>query len=104
MAKKDLSAGPSAREIEQSEAWLGDAVLLLFVRERILRGSGRVDGEASTRMTSNHFLSAFGDPTEVEARIGRVYRAEGLNRAFKWIETHMMPTFERQEEKRNRKR
>lgn len=84
----------------KAEAWIGDAVLELYARLRILGASGRVDGEAAIRMTSNQFLSGFGEPTEVEARIGRVYQSEGLAGAFAWIETEMIPLFERQEEKR----
>ena len=37
-------------------AWLGDAVLALYVRERILREQGKLDGGLYTRMTSNHLF------------------------------------------------
>ena len=53
----------------QAEAWVGDAVLCLFGRLRILRRQGRVDGPQYQRMASNQFLSAFGDPTAVEAEL-----------------------------------
>ena len=88
----------------KAEAWIGDAVLELFARERILQRSGAVDGAAAIRMTSNQFLTAFGEPTEVEARIGRRYQAGGLAAAFEWIEAELMPVFARQEAKRARGR
>jgi len=52
-------------------------------------------------MTSNQFLTAFGDPSEVEAEIGRVYADEGLQAAFAWIESRLMPKFDKREAKRN---
>ena len=58
---------------EREEAWVGDAVLALYVREWILREKGEMDGEMFTRFTSNHFLKSKGNPTSVEAEIGRVY-------------------------------
>lgn len=86
----------------QEEAWIGDAVLTLFARSRILDGGGGVDAALASRMTSNQFLSAFGEPTDAEARLGRIYRQQGLDGAFRWIETEWMPMFSRQEEKRQR--
>jgi dsRNA-specific ribonuclease len=55
-------------------------------------------------MTSNQFLAATGEPSEVEAEIGRIYEKEGLEAAFRWIESRLMPVFARQEENRLRKR
>jgi hypothetical protein len=92
---------PSAQVI--AEAWIGDAVLLLYVRSTILREDGRVNGERSARMTSNQFLSALGEPTRVEAEIGRVYQNQGLAAAFDWIERNLLPLFRKQEDKRRRK-
>ncbi|MBI1354070.1 MAG: hypothetical protein GC160_06970 [Acidobacteria bacterium] len=86
-----------------AEAWIGDAVLSLYVRRRILERDGRVDGEKSTRMTSNRFLAAWGDPTAVEARIGRIYEADGLEAAFAWIEAELAPRFDREERNRHRR-
>lgn len=86
----------------QEEAWIGDAVLTLFARSRILDAGGGLDAALASRMTSNQFLSAFGEPTEVEARLGRIYRQQGLAVAFQWIETEWMPLFSRQEDKRQR--
>ena len=84
-------------------AWLGDAVLTLYVRAKILREDGEIDGEKSIRMTSNQFLTAFGEASEVEAEIGRVYFRDGLDAAFAWIEEHILPVFERQEENRRKR-
>jgi len=83
------------------EAWIGDAVLCLYCRSRILKKDGVLDGDKFTRMTSNQFLAGFGDPSEVEADIGRVYRDEGLEAAFAWIEKTLMPKFDKREAKRN---
>lgn len=84
------------------EAWVGDAVLSLYARRRILRNSGSLDSAALERMTSNRFLAGVGEPSEVEAMIGRVFETAGLDPAFDWIEEKLMPLFARQEEKRMR--
>jgi hypothetical protein len=83
------------------EAWIGDAVLCLYSRIRILKNDRFLDGDKFVRMTSNQFLGTFGDPSEVEAEIGRVYREEGLEAAFAWIEAKFMPHFDKREAKRN---
>ncbi|MDQ8191421.1 hypothetical protein [Roseibacillus persicicus] len=78
---------------EREEAWIGDAVLALYVREWILaRGEG-LDGEAFIRFTSNDFLRLHGNPTSVEAEIGRVYQNNDLQAGFDWIETNLLPRF-----------
>jgi len=74
---------------EREEAWIGDAVLALWVREWILRHLGRLDGELLVLATSNHFLSRFGRPTAVEAQIGRVFEEEGLEAAEAWLMEHL---------------
>ena len=102
MAEKTVPYRLSAAQVSQ-EAWIGDAVLSLYARIRILREDGRLDGEKCVRMTSNQFLSALGEPTRVEAEIGRIYQKAGLQAAFSFIEEHLIPMFERQEEKRRRK-
>ncbi len=89
-------------EEQRADAWIGDGVLGLYARRRILDSRGRMDGALFARMTSNRFLSAFGDPTLVEARIGRIYETESLEAAFTWIENELMPLFERQERNRSR--
>jgi 23S rRNA maturation mini-RNase III len=85
------------------DAWIGDAVLSLFARMRILRGDGLQDQEKFIRMTSNQFLAVVGEPSEVEARIGRAYERDGLEAAFLWIEQELMPVFEKQEENRRKR-
>jgi hypothetical protein len=95
-------AKTSRREQVLKDAWLGDAVLCLFARQRILRDDGRIEAAKCTRMTSNQFLSAVGEASEMEAQIGRVYAGEGLEAAFAWIERQLMPVFERQEARRER--
>jgi 23S rRNA maturation mini-RNase III len=85
------------------EAWIGDAVLTLYARQRILALDGELDGSKSTRMTSNQFLSTLGEPTAVEAELGRLYQDHGLAAAFDWIEARVVPLFEKQEENRRRK-
>jgi hypothetical protein len=75
------------------EAWVGDAVLCLYARRAILRVIGAVDGERFVQMTSNRFLARFGEPSEVEASIGRIYEREGLEAAFGWIEATMGAAF-----------
>jgi len=91
------------REQVLKDAWIGDAVLSLYVRRKILREDGMTDGPKAERMTSNQFLSGLGEPSEVEAELGRVFERSGLEAAFTWIESQVMPVFERQEAKRLRR-
>ena len=91
------------RKLLLEQAWIGDAVLSLYARRLILAESGAIDSQALERMTSNHFLASIGEPSSVEAEIGRVYKAEGLESAFLWIETHLLPIYRRHEEKRQRR-
>ena len=81
---------------EREAAWVGDAVLALFARQYVLRERDTMDGEWFTRLTSNDFLSALGNPTKVEASIGKLYRAEGLDAAFAWMEAELIPIFRKQ--------
>jgi hypothetical protein len=90
------------RDLTLKEAWIGDAVLALYSRRRILREDGKIDAPKAERMTSNRFLTAFGEPTEVEAELGRVYEKDGLDAAFAWIESRLMLVFARQEAKRQK--
>ncbi|MEM8954773.1 MAG: ribonuclease III domain-containing protein [Verrucomicrobiota bacterium] len=82
---------------EQKAAWIGDAVLGLFVREWIVNNHGALDGEQFTRFTSNDSLAAIGNPTAVEAAIGAKYSQLGLQAAFLHIETQIMPHLEKRE-------
>ena len=88
---------------EREEAWIGDAVLALFVREWILREQCALDGEKFIRFTSNDFLRGIGNPTQVEARIGCVYRDEGMAEAYKYIEDNLLPVFLGQERARGQR-
>jgi hypothetical protein len=87
-------------EIEQlrEEAWIGDAVLALFVRDWLLTVSSRETSVAQRTaifelFVSNQFLSSFGEPTRIEAEIGRVYQTQGLSAAFAFIENDFVPRF-----------
>jgi hypothetical protein len=79
------------------EAWIGDAVLCLYARQKILREDGRIDSDKFGRITSNRFLSVIGEASEVEAEIGRVYQRDGLDAAYVWIEQRLLPHFRKQE-------
>ena len=81
---------------ERELAWVGDAVLALFARQWVLAERGSMDGEWFTRLTSNDFLGCIGNPTTVEARIGKKYREQGLEAAFGFIEAELLPLFRRQ--------
>jgi hypothetical protein len=87
---------------EREEAWVGDAVLALYVREWILREHEELDGAKFVRFTSNDFLRALGNPTTVEAEIGVIYKAEGLEAAFAHMEGKLLPVFLQQEKVRER--
>ena len=81
---------------DREAAWIGDAVLALFARQYVLRERNSMDGEWFTRLTSNDFLSAFGNPTRVEASIGKLYIDGGLDAAFAWMDTELVPLFRKQ--------
>jgi dsRNA-specific ribonuclease len=95
-------SGTAAAARLRDEAWIGDAVLALYARLKILREDGRLDGEKAIRLSSNRFLAALGEPTAVEAAIGRVYAEQGLDAAFAHIERVIVPLFEKQEQRRAR--
>lgn len=81
-------------------AWVGDAVLGLYVRRFLLDPGNQMPAEQRSDLyqhfTSNAFLSAVGEPTRVEARIGLIYEAAGLEAAFAWIAETLQPVFLRQ--------
>ena len=85
---------------EQEIAWIGDTVLDLFARSWILREKGKLCGKTLIGMTSNQFLACFGNPTTIEAKIGSIYQIEGLDAAFTWIETELLPLFLKQDRNR----
>ena len=90
-------------EARRNEAWIGDAVLALFVRDWLLTRptlSGMDRNALHEHFTSNQFLSSFGEPTLVEAEIGRVYLMAGPEAAFHYIRTRLLETFVRSARKR----
>ncbi len=90
---------------KRTKAWIGDAVLALFARQWILEQPDiptEKRAEIFIRMTSNHFLSALGEPTAMEAEIGVVYESEGLQPAFDYIEGKFMPVFIKQRNKQRK--
>lgn len=91
----------------REDAWLGDAVLSLYARGYLLEQE-HTDNAARTEayhnMTSNHFLACLGEPTAVEAQIGRLYKRDGLEAAFQWLDEQVKPIYEKQESNRQRKR
>lgn len=98
-------ANPSQSEsidLLRQDAWVGDAVLELYVRSYILRLHGKVDAEMKTRFTCNQFLNCVGNPTKVEADIGIIYQKSGLETAFAWIRENLEPLFIKQEARRVR--
>ncbi|MEM7147923.1 MAG: hypothetical protein AAF591_22660 [Verrucomicrobiota bacterium] len=92
-----MTATNSKIKQEQEAAWIGDAVLGLYIREWIMKNHGALDGEQFTRFTSNDSLAAIGNPTAVEAAIGAVYSKDGLQAAFQHIKTQIMPHLEQRE-------
>ena len=95
-----MSSKDEEIRIERANAWIGDAVLALFARQYVLRERNMMDGEWFTRMTSNEFLSAFGNPTRVEASIGKLFLEGGLEKAFAWMDAELVPLFRKQIAKR----
>lgn len=90
---------------KRKEAWIGDAVLALFAREWILRQTNITKKERSVvfeQMTSNQFLASLGEPTAMEAEIGLIYKVNGLQAAFEYIEMKFLPVFIKQRHKRRR--
>lgn len=88
---------------KRTQAWIGDAVLALYARKWILKEPSikpKERAETFIRMTSNKFLSAVGEPTAMEAEIGCIYEADGLEAAFAHIEEKFVPLFRKQQAKR----
>ena len=100
MAKIPKATTDAEKKTEQEQAWIGDCVLELFARSWILETQGKISGETASRMTSNRFLANTGNPTAVEAHIGRLYESQGLQAAFQWIETELLPLYKMQAKNR----
>ena len=93
------------KQEERTEAWIGDAVLALFARQWILQQADITPAqraEAFTQLTSNQFLASLGEPTSVEAAIGKIYQSEGLHAAFEWIDQNCVPLYLKQRKNRQR--
>jgi hypothetical protein len=89
----------------RDEAWLGDAVLALYFRRWLLRHAPKKMSDADRQQlfelfVSNQFLASFGEPTQVEAAIGRIFDQEGLAAAFAHIEKSFLASFFRSAKKR----
>jgi dsRNA-specific ribonuclease len=95
-----ISRKDEVKRREQELAWIGDTILDLYARTWILKERGTVCGETLRRMTCNQFLACVGNPTSVEAKIGTIYREQGMEAAFSWIEATLLPIFEKQERNR----
>ncbi|MFM2220627.1 MAG: hypothetical protein RLZZ553_375 [Verrucomicrobiota bacterium] len=87
---------------EREKAWIGDAVLCLFARKFVLRERQAMDAEWFTHLTSNGFLSALGNPTSVEAKIGAIYAEQGLEAAFAYMDETLVPLFRKQMAKKKK--
>ena len=85
-------------EEKRSKAWVGDAVLALYAREWILRQKDirpKERAEVFIQMTSNQFLASMGEPTAMEAEIGKIYEETSLQAAFDHIEAKFLPLFKK---------
>jgi hypothetical protein len=89
----------------RDQAWVGDAVLALYARRWLLRHTPKKISDADRQQlfelfVSNQFLSSFGEPSQVEAAIGRKFEQEGLLAAFTHIEKSFLESFCRSARKR----
>jgi dsRNA-specific ribonuclease len=97
-----MSLANEKRAELKEKAWVGDAVLELYIRSMILKKEGRIDAEQKKAFCCNQFLNCFGAPTEIEAKIGEIYQKQGLEAACQWIEETMLPLFEKQQKNKKR--
>src|SRR5260370_22747633 len=78
----------------RNDAWIGDAVLALFARSWLLQTVQGENSKDRNRLfelwVSNQFLASFGEPTSVEAAIGRTYASGGLPAAFAFIVDNLL--------------
>lgn len=84
-----------SEDVLRLHAWLGDAVLGLYMRRRIAEKKGKIDTPAFIEVTSNQFLSSFGAPTKVEAQIGIIYQRDGLEAVESFLDAEIWPRAER---------
>jgi hypothetical protein len=95
----------SIESTSRGEAWIGDAVLALYARRWLLRYTPKKMSDADRQQlfelfVSNQFLSAFGEPGQIEAAIGRKFEQEGLVAAFIYIENSFLDSFRKSARKR----
>lgn len=88
----------------RKQAWVGDAILALYVREWILERYDELNGPLFIEFTSNDFLRRVGNPTGVEAAIGRAFKEGGLEAAYAWIEQNLQEKMNERLRTLNRKR
>lgn len=90
-----LSPSEKVEDIQlRKEAWVGDAILALYVREWILERFNELNGSLFKEFTSNEFLRRTGKPTAVEASIGRAFKEGGLEAGYAWIAQNLHPKME----------
>jgi hypothetical protein len=88
---------------EREEAWVGDAALGLVAREWILEQQGKIDAPMFLHLTCNQFLNSLGRPTAIEAEIGRLYTAGGLEAVRTYFLEKCVPLYQLQSAKRAKK-
>ena len=101
MTPENLRRGLAKGEVEELRrvAWIGDAVLELYARSKTLEETHQRDLARKIRFVRNSFLNQLGQPTRVEAEIGRRFLESGLEAAFAWITENLGPLFVKQEAK-----
>ena len=57
-------------------------------------GRGEIEGAIGVGGSGNRLLRVTSNATGVEAKIGRMYKAEGLRAANAWIEENLRPRME----------
>jgi hypothetical protein len=98
----------NSERMMRDQAWVGDAVLALYARRWLLRHTPKKMSDADRQQlfelfVSNQFLSSFGEPSQVEAAIGRRFEQEGLLAAFTHIEKSFLESFCKSARKRGYK-
>jgi hypothetical protein len=101
----DLMTEPADIATLREQAWIGDAVLALYARRWIVANAPANANRADLfkRMTSNQFLSGLGEPTKIEAGIGRIYEKSGELAAFEYIGKTILPLYKKQTSPKGRR-
>ena len=82
------------------DAWIGDAVLSVYARTRVLREQGKISANDERLLVSNRIINSYAQPTKTEALIGRRFRESGFDAAMLWIRENLEPVWAKQTEKR----